>query len=189
MLVTSIFSFSHSVFYLSKREVLILITVNWSFANSFKSRILSFGKGLYNIIIDIALIHRNSLRLLDKAAHFLLSNLVLYWPQRAIFIVKIASGVNPLPGDKVLDWSKLKQIADDILTHYQTTNFRLFQSERVCRRQFQIWRKWKKVIQTYRKHCGKRRNCSLRAISPFSTVFSTGLFPRGVKRFGCVGIG
>ena len=23
-----------------------------------------------------------------------------------------------------------------------------------------------------RKHCGKRRNCSLRAISPFPTVFS-----------------
>ena len=22
---------------------------------------------------------------------------------------------NPLPGDKILDWSKLKQIADDIL--------------------------------------------------------------------------
>ena len=33
-----------------------------------------------------------------------------------------------------------------------------------------------------RKHCGKRRNCSLRAISPFPTVFSKGLFPRGVKR-------
>ena len=29
-----------------------------------------------------------------------------------------------------------------------------------------------------RKHCGKRRNCSLRAISPFSTVLSKGLFPR-----------
>ena len=28
--------------------------------------------------------------------------------------------------------------ADLILTHYQTTNFRLFQTERVCRRQFQI---------------------------------------------------
>ena len=27
------------------------------------------------------------------------------------------------------------------LTHYQTTNFRLFQTERVCRRQFQIGRK------------------------------------------------
>ena len=58
------------------------------------------------------------------------------------------------------------------LTHYQMTNFRLFQAERVCRRQFQIWRKWKKVIQTGRKHCGKRRNCSLWAISPFPTIFS-----------------
>ena len=38
------------------------------------------------------------------------------------------------------------------LTHYQTTNFRLFQIERVCRQQFQIWRKWQKVIQMGRKH-------------------------------------
>ena len=68
-----------------------------------------------------------------------------------------------------------------ILTHYQTTNFRLFQTKKVCRRQFQIWKKWQKVIQTGRKHCGKRRNCSLRAISPFPTVFTKGLFPRGVK--------
>ena len=52
------------------------------------------------------------------------------------------------------------------LTHYQTTNFRLFQTERVCRRQFQIWRKWQKVIQMGRKHCGKRRNCSLRVFRP-----------------------
>ena len=29
--------------------------------------------------------------------------------------------------------------------------------------------------QAFGKHCGKRRNCSLRAISPFPTVFSTGL--------------
>ena len=76
-----------------------------------------------------------------------------------------------------------------LLTHYQTTNFRLFQTERVCRQQFQIWRKWQKVIQTGRKHCGKRRNCSLRAISPFPTVFSKGLFPRGINRCHCVGIG
>ena len=40
-----------------------------------------------------------------------------------------------------------------------------------------------------RKHCGKRRNCSLRAISPFPTVFSKGSFPRGVKRRHCVGMG
>ena len=75
------------------------------------------------------------------------------------------------------------------LTHYQMTNFRLFQTERVCRRQFQIWRKWKKIIQTWGKHCGKRRNCSLRAISPFPAVFSKGLFPRGVKRCHCLGMG
>ena len=67
----------------------------------------------------------------------------------------------------------------DFLTHLQTTNFRLFQTERVCRRQF----------QTGRKHCGKRRNCSLRAISPFPTVFSKGLFLRGLKRCYCVGMG
>ena len=49
------------------------------------------------------------------------------------------------------------------LIHYQTTNFRLFQTERVCRRQFQIWRKWQKVIQMGRKHCWKRKNRSLRS--------------------------
>ena len=33
-----------------------------------------------------------------------------------------------------------------LLTHYQTTNFRLFQTERVCRRLFQIRQKWQIVI-------------------------------------------
>ena len=75
------------------------------------------------------------------------------------------------------------------LTHYKTTNFTLFQAERVCRQQLQIWRKWQKIIQMGRKHCGKRRNCSLQAISPFPTVFSKGLFPRGVKRCHCAGMG
>ena len=75
------------------------------------------------------------------------------------------------------------------LTNYQTTNFKLFQTERVCRRQFQIRRKWHKVIQRGRKHCGKMRNCSLQAISPFHTVFPKGFFPRGIKRCHCVGMG
>ena len=66
----------------------------------------------------------------------------------------------------------------DWLTHYQTTNFRLFQTERVCRRQFQIWRKWKKVIQMGRKHCGKRRN--LLVTSNFS--FSHSVFKRLVSQ-------
>ena len=74
------------------------------------------------------------------------------------------------------------KVSSAFLTHYQTTNFRLFETERVCRRQFRIQQKWKKVIQTGRIHCGKRRNCSLQAISPFPTVFSKGLFPRGIQR-------
>ena len=49
--------------------------------------------------------------------------------------------------------------------------------------------KMEESYPTGRKHCGKRRNCSLRAISPFPTVFSKGLFPRGVKRCLCVGMG
>ena len=61
----------------------------------------------------------------------------------------------------------------NILTHYQTTNFRLFQTERVCRPQFQVWWKWHKVIQMGRKHCGKMRNClfstCLDNFLPFST--------------------
>ena len=76
-----------------------------------------------------------------------------------------------------------------VLTHCQTTNFRLFQIDRLCRRQFKIWRKWQKVIPAGEKHCGKGRNCLLRAISLFPTVFSKGFFPRGVKRRRCVGMG
>ena len=85
--------------------------------------------------------------------------------------------------------TSLHLVTDIVLTHDQATNFRLFQSERVCRRQLQIGQKWQKIIQTGGKHCGKRRNCSLQGISPFPTVFSKGLFPRGVKRCYCVGMG
>ena len=56
-----------------------------------------------------------------------------------------------------LVWDKILSFSKE-LTHYQTANFRLFQTERVCRWQFQIWRKWHKVIQKGRKRCGKRRN-------------------------------
>ena len=75
------------------------------------------------------------------------------------------------------------------LTFSQTTNFRLFQTKRVCRRQFQILWKWQKALQTCRKHCGKRRNCSLGAISPFPTVFSNDLYSRHVKSRACLGKG
>ena len=38
-----------------------------------------------------------------------------------------------------------------------------------------------------RKHCGKRRTCLLRAISPFPTVFSKDLYRRHVKSRACLG--
>ena len=66
------------------------------------------------------------------------------------------------------------------LTLSQTTNFRLFQTEGVYRRQFWICWKWHKVLQMGRKHCGKGRNCSLRAIYPFPQVFSEDLYCKHV---------
>ena len=75
------------------------------------------------------------------------------------------------------------------LTLSQTTKFRLFQTQRLCRRQFQIWWKWQEVLQMGIKHCGKRRNCSLRAISPFPSVFSKDLYCRRVKTRACFGKG
>ena len=68
-------------------------------------------------------------------------------------------------------------------------NFRLFQTERVCRWQFQIWWKRQKAPKMGRKHCGKSRNCSLRAISPFPTVFSKDLYCRHPKTRACLGKG
>ena len=75
-----------------------------------------------------------------------------------------------------------------LLTLYQTTNFRLFQTERVCRRQFQIWRKWQKATHTGRKHCWKSRNCSLRAIFPFPSVFNR-LASQGSQKVSLCGNG
>ena len=73
------------------------------------------------------------------------------------------------------------------LTLSQTTYFRLFQTERVCRRQFQIQWKWQKSLQMGRKQCEERRNCSLRAISPFPTAFSKDLSCRHLKTSACLG--
>ena len=40
-----------------------------------------------------------------------------------------------------------------------------------------------------RKRCGKRRNCSLRAISPFPTLFSKYLYYRHAETRACLGKG
>ena len=75
------------------------------------------------------------------------------------------------------------------LTLSQTTNFRFFETGRVCRRQFWIQWKWQKVLWKGRTHCEKMWNCSLRAISPFPTVFSKDLYCRNVKTRACLGKG
>ena len=89
-------------------------------------------------------------------------------------------------------WSPLKQPLTIVvfgLTLSQTTNFRLLQTKSVCRQQFQIWWKWQKVLQMSRKQCGKGRNCSSRASSPFPTVFSKDMYCRHVKTRVCWGKG
>ena len=131
LLVTSNFSFSHSVF---KRLVL----------QTRKNQGL-FGKGLRRTVMD------------PESCTILLS-----------MVYKHPYKLQPIPLS-------------------QTTNFKLFETERVWRRQLQIRWKWQKVLKTGRKHCGKRRNCSLRGISPFPTVFSRDLYCRHVKTRACLG--
>ena len=67
---------------------------------------------------------------------------------------------------RILDSIKLKESADDI---------------------FKFDENGSKLAKKVRKHCGKRRNCSKRAISPFHTAFSKDLFCRQVKTRACFG--
>ena len=72
------------------------------------------------------------------------------------FINPFSSGSLTLPQTSNLDSSKLKEFADD--------NFKFDTSDK----------KFSKKLE----NTGKRRNCSLRAIFPFSTVFSKDLHCR-----------
>ena len=85
----------------------------------------------------------------------------------------------------------LSRIAHQILTLSQTTNFGLFQTERVRGRQFQIWRKWKNVFQTGRKHWEKEKLLVTSNFSFFHSVFNRlllqtlnnqGLFGKGLRK-------
>ena len=73
-----------------------------------------------------------------------------------------------------------------LLTLSQTTNLRLIKLKEFADDNFNLDKKWQKVAEMGKKHCGKRRNCSLRAISPFPTVFSKDLFCRHVKTRACL---
>ena len=74
------------------------------------------------------------------------------------------SRFEPFPIRQVLDSSKLKELVDD--------NFKFDENGR----------KFSKWVQNT---VGKKRNCSLRAISPFSTWFSKDSYCRHVKNKAC----
>ena len=70
---------------------------------------------------------------------------------------------------QILDSSKLKEFADG---------------------DFKFDKHGRKFSKKGTKHCGKRRNGSLRAISPYPTVFSEDLYyRRHIKTRACLGKG
>ena len=71
------------------------------------------------------------------------------------------------PKRQILDYSKLKEFTED--------NFKFDENGR--------------KLQTARKPCGKRRNYSFQAISPFPTEFSKDLYSKHVKSRACLGKG
>ena len=73
--------------------------------------------------------------------------------------------VKPLPNGKILDWPKLKTLADDKTT---VAEMMISLSDRV------------------EKHCGKRRKCWLPAFSPFGTMFSKALLFRVFRSRDCM---
>ena len=70
----------------------------------------------------------------------------------------------PIPDDKILDWSKLKQTADNFSFSHNVFHSYISlvrQNVVLCGNRLKG-----------RKHCEKRRNCLLQAISPFLMMFS-----------------
>ena len=52
----------------------------------------------------------------------------------------------------------------------------MVQIETNCRRHLKMDLKWKISTTLGRKHCEKRRNCLLQALSPFLAIFSTAIY-------------
>ena len=90
----------------------------------------------------------------------------------------------PITRRQILDSSKLKEFADD--------NFKFDENGRKLSKPVEK-RKFAdenfKFGENGRKFSKKVENTVLRAISPFPTVFTKGLFPSGIKRCHCVGTG
>ena len=113
-----------------------------------------------------------------KLAFFSFSHNVFY-PSTTNFNFLAAIVLSPASA-LILDQSKILLFGKE-LTHYKLTNIRLFGTERVCRRKFQIWWKWKKVIQTGRKHCGKGEIAHYEQFLLFPQCFQKACFPGASK--------
>ena len=72
------------------------------------------------------------------------------------------------------------------LTLSQTTTCRLAKLKELAGDNFKVDKNGRKFSKYDRKHRGKRRNCLLRAISPFPTVFSKDLYCRHIKTRACL---
>ena len=76
----------------------------------------------------------------------------------------LCDALSLFPKRQVLDSSKLEEFADD---NYEFDDVA-------------------ESSPTDKTHCGKRRNCSLREISPFPALFSKDLYCRQVKTGICL---
>ena len=122
---------------------------------------------------------------------FSISHNVLTCCYFQISVVK--KGGNSLTKNKILDWSILKALADKNSMAANMTKFVLNSVEYIGKQHLLLFSQcfhmasfsglltlsqttpcfYLSAVQTFRKHCGKRRNCVKRAISPFPSVFST----------------
>ena len=67
------------------------------------------------------------------------------------------------------------------LTHYQMTNFRLFQTERICRRQFQIDENGRKLSKQVENTVGKGEIARHEQFLLFPQCFQKAFFPEASK--------
>ena len=68
-----------------------------------------------------------------------------------------------------------------LLTHYQTTNFRLFQTERVCRKHFKLDENGRKTSKQAENTVGKGEIARYEQFLLFPQCFQKACFPEASK--------
>ena len=75
----------------------------------------------------------------------------------------------------------MQSVSQNPLTYYQTTNFRLFQTERVCRQQFQIDKNGRKLSKWVENTVGKGEIARNEQFLLFPQCFQKACFPGASK--------